>query len=150
MDNNLYCLNLNGTLRWIFTANAALQTTPILYGSNSFVGSDDGRVYAVNRSSGEPVWTFTPGYSIHDVTNFVTTPIVSNIVASNGTIFVGANGTIYGLKTGTIGASPDVQQNETETSPLVRDTPTDWYMWIIVIIATLVVIVILYAVLRKK
>jgi len=150
MDNNLYCVNPDGTLRWIFTANAALHTTPVPYGSRVFFGSDDGRVYAVNRSSGEAVWSFTPGYSINGVTNYVTTPIVSNIVVSNGSVYVGANGIIYGLNAGTFEAPPDVPQKETETSPFVSGTSTNGSVWILPIIVVPIIILFMVAVLRKK
>jgi hypothetical protein len=82
-----------------------------LYGEYVFFGCDDGRLYAVNTSTGESAWYFSPEHTIgNDVYNFVTTPFVSNSVIDNGILYVGLNGTIYALDAQTV----EAQENDEE------------------------------------
>jgi outer membrane protein assembly factor BamB len=82
-----------------------------LYGEYVFFGCDDGRLYAVNISTGESAWYFSPEHTIDDdVYNFVTTPFVSNFVIDNGILYVGLNGTIYALDAQTV----ETQENDEE------------------------------------
>jgi len=99
MDNNFYALDAeSGDDFWIFTCQASIHSSPAVYGEYVFFGSDDGRFYALNKTTGEPEWFFTPGYSLQgDVYNYITTPIISDPVANNSTIFIGANGVVFAL-----------------------------------------------------
>jgi len=99
MDNNFYSLETSrGDLSWSFTCHSAIQSVPLIYGDSVFFGCDDGYFYALNRTTGNLVWRFSPGYSLKDDTyNYVVTPLHSNPVAHNGTVFLGARGTLYAL-----------------------------------------------------
>lgn len=97
MDNSVYVLNHNGALVWNVTTTASIQTTPAVHGAVVVIGSDDGRLYAVNRSSGSSVWWFTPADAIIGVKNYHTTPLHSSIIADEGMVFLGVNGSILAL-----------------------------------------------------
>jgi outer membrane protein assembly factor BamB len=146
MDNNLYAFDEEGTLKWIFTCQASIQSTPVTYGDFVFFGCDDGNVYAVNQSDGTAAWSFAPRFTVDGVMNYATTPIRSNPVVVNGTVVIGANGTMYALNTKTYEVSKSLQQNTNED--IFSTIPPDWYLWIF--LAFIVIIVVLYAVFRKK
>jgi len=146
MDNNLYAFTENGAQKWMFACQAGIHSKPYAYGNYVFFGSDDGRVYAVNQSTGESVWFFTPHFSVNGVMNYATTPILSDPVVVNGTVVIGANGTIYGLAAQTIEVPMRLEQ-QTKKS-MFPEIPTSWYLWII--LAVVVLLIILYVVFRKK
>lgn len=146
MDNTLYALQKDGTIAWMFTAEAAIHSSPVAYGDCVFFGSDDGHIYAVNQSTGKTVWSFAPRFTVDGVINYVTTPVVSDPVLFNGTLYFGANGTIYALEAQTFEKPTPLQQKTTES--FFPEIPTSWYLWSLILI--IVVFVVLYAVLRKK
>ncbi|MCJ7698006.1 MAG: PQQ-binding-like beta-propeller repeat protein, partial [Thermoplasmata archaeon] len=98
------------------------------------------------QSNGEPAWSFAPRFTVDGVMNYATTPIVSNSVVMNGTVIIGANGTIYALNAQTVEVPSALEQKTTES--IFPKIPTSWYVWIL--IALIAIIVILYAVFRKK
>lgn len=146
MDNNLYAFEEDGTVKWMFPCQASIHSTPVSYGGYVFFGCDDGRLYAVNQSNGELVWAFAPRFTVDGVRNYVTTPIVSNPVVANGTVIIGANGTIYGLNALTFEVPSVLEQKSNKD--IFQIIPQSWYIWIFM--ALIVMIVILYAVFRKK
>lgn len=88
---------------------------PSPYGDYVFFGSDDDRVYAVNQSNGEPAWSFAPWFTVDGVMNYATTPIVSTPVVVNGTVIIGANGTIYALNAQTVEVPIALELKTTES-----------------------------------
>jgi len=114
-DNNLYAFDAKaGELFWMFSCNAAIHSPPVMYGDYVFFGSDDGHVYAVDWLTGDPVWSFAPGPTIENnsLHNFITTPILSNLVLWNKTVCFGAKGILYGLNAQTIEPPPDEGSND--------------------------------------
>jgi outer membrane protein assembly factor BamB len=146
MDNNLYAFEEDGTLKWMFTCQASIHSTPVSYGDLVFFGCDDGNVYAVNQSDGTGVWSFAPRFTVDGVMNYATTPILSNPLVVNGTVVIGANGTIYGLNSQTSEVPKHLQQRIQQD--FFSMIPLSWYLWIF--LAFIVILVILYAVFRKK
>jgi len=108
-NNNLYAFEEGGSLKWIFPCQSGIHSAPVVYGQYVSVGSDDGRVYAVNRSDGELAWSFAPRFTV-DVRNYATTPIISDSIIENRTVIFGANGTIYGLHAQTIELPKPLEQ----------------------------------------
>ena len=143
-DNNLYALNTkNGELNWIFTCNAAIHSSPVVYGDFVFFGSDDGRMYAVNRTTGESAWYFAPKYTIDDdLYNYITTPIVSDPVVYNGTVYIGANGHIFAL---------DAQTFEQQAFEVkINKIPYETWFFIILSLLTVIMITAFYLYSSKK
>jgi outer membrane protein assembly factor BamB len=64
-DGYLYSLSDSGKLRFRYRTNEGVWSEPTLYsGANrqlAAFGSNDGNVYCVDASSGEPVWSFSAG-----------------------------------------------------------------------------------------
>lgn len=55
----IYSININdGYLRWIFTANDIVHTTPAFNKNWLFAGSYDGHVYAIDMLTGTEMWKF--------------------------------------------------------------------------------------------
>ena len=101
----------DGTLAWTFSCNAGIHSSPTVYGEFVFFGSDDGRFYAVNKSTGNAAWSFAPSFTVDDdLYNFITTPIISDPIMGNGTVFIGANGTIYALNAQTYESNINEQE----------------------------------------
>ena len=63
-DKRLYCLEADGSIRWAFRTGDAIWAEPILQEYTVVVASTDGNVYAVDRSTGVPVWSAWTGGSV--------------------------------------------------------------------------------------
>jgi len=115
-DNNIYALDANnGNLSWFFSCNAAVHSSPVVYGEYVFFGCDDGRLYAINTTTGLSEWFFAPEYTIgNDVYNFVTTPFISDPVVDDSVLYVGLNGTIYALAAQTVESQEDDSDDGSE------------------------------------
>src|SRR4051812_50215206 len=48
-------------LRWRFTAGNDIDSSPAVAGDTVFVGSDDGRLYAIDATKGDERWHFEIG-----------------------------------------------------------------------------------------
>jgi len=51
-DNKVYALNSDGTLKWSYNTGAAIKSSPIRNSNNIIIGSSNGNVYALNKTSG--------------------------------------------------------------------------------------------------
>ena len=132
-DNNLYALNKEkGNLNWLFSCNAAIHTKPVVYGEYVFFGSDDGQLYAIDQNNGEYIWSFSPEDKIgYDNINYITTPILSQPSVDRGVVYIGVNGTIYGI---------DAQTTEEIPELSYRDADVTIEAWIFIIISLIIVI----------
>jgi len=140
MDNNLYALTTNGSMKWKFSCQSGIHSTPVAYGNFIFFGCDDGRVYAVNQSTGELEWSFAPRYVVDGTQNYATTPITSTPILVNGTVVIGANGTIYGLKAQTVEVALYSELKNKES--LFPEITLDWYIWILIIFVIIIIILV--------
>ncbi len=90
--NNLVCavdLN-NGKEKWKFETGAHNYTTPLLIDSGVYIGSADGKVYKLNKYSGEKVWDYCIGSEVH-----------SSLQYDSACIYFGSdNGFFYALEDG--------------------------------------------------
>ena len=59
---NLYCLDKNGKLKWRFSVDNAIVSTPLVIGDILYVGSYDGFLYAISISKKELLWKFRTLY----------------------------------------------------------------------------------------
>ena len=58
-DKNLYAINPDGSLRWMFATGDAIDATPIVDKNGVvYVGSYDGKMYALRGDSGQKIWEF--------------------------------------------------------------------------------------------
>lgn len=95
-DHNLYALDLNGNLKWTFTARQALWSTPIVRDDVVYLSSMDHYLYAINLKSGQLIWEKDMGGAIVYSPSFDTDTIFIATLA-NEVIAVNANngGTIW-------------------------------------------------------
>jgi len=53
-----------GNLRWSFQTSDQVQSSPVFYEGIILIGSDDGRLYALDAETGEMMWKFTTGGAV--------------------------------------------------------------------------------------
>ena len=51
-------------LRWSFTTGSSVESSPAVSGGIVYIGSDDGKVYALDAATGQPHWTFATGSDV--------------------------------------------------------------------------------------
>lgn len=84
-DKMVHCLSLAGKGLWTFATLARVESSPAISGNRVFVGSNDGRFYALNLSNGAKLWEFNAGGAIS-----------ASPAIANGRIVVGSqNGRLY-------------------------------------------------------
>ncbi|HEC77975.1 MAG TPA: T9SS type A sorting domain-containing protein [candidate division WOR-3 bacterium] len=84
-DGNLYAINPDGTLKWTYGTNGAIQSSPAIGADGTiYIGSDDGNLYAIEDSItyGKLRWK-------HEVIN-PQYPPRGPIMIADGTIYVAA------------------------------------------------------------
>ena len=82
----------NRTL-WTYTTGGQVLSSPAVSGGIVFVGSNDGKVYALNATTGTQIWNYTTGNYVY-----------SSPAVSDGAVYVGSNdGKVYALNATTGG-----------------------------------------------
>jgi len=84
--NNLYAINPNGTLRWIYETGGHISSSPVINSDNTiFFGSEDKYFFAINSVDGSLKW------------HFLTEEIINStpIIGSDGIIYVVSGGVLY-------------------------------------------------------
>ena len=67
-DGNFYALDVHsGYMRWIFQAQAPVNSVPFADRDHLYFGSNDGHVYAVGRETGEERWRFPTEYTVQSL-----------------------------------------------------------------------------------
>ena len=67
-DGNFYALDVDsGYMRWIFQAQAPVNSVPFADREHLYFGSNDGHVYAVARDTGEERWRFPTEYTVQSL-----------------------------------------------------------------------------------
>jgi outer membrane protein assembly factor BamB len=84
-DKMVHGLTLAGKAAWTFTTRARVESSPGIAGGRVFVGSNDGRFYVLNLSTGAEVWEFNAG-----------APLSASPAIANGRIVIGSqDGRLY-------------------------------------------------------
>jgi eukaryotic-like serine/threonine-protein kinase len=79
------------SLRWRFETGAAVRSSPVIVNGKVFVGSDDGKLYALDLRDGHQLWAFTTSDAIE------ATPLVLD-----GVVYAGSsNGKLYAIDVAT-------------------------------------------------
>lgn len=74
-------------IAWQFETGGPVRSSPAVFDESVFVGSNDGRVYALNMVTGESEWTFETGG-----------PVKSSPAVYDGTVYIGSNDrSVYAL-----------------------------------------------------
>jgi len=75
------------SLRWNYTADGYVFSSPAVADGTVFIGSSDRRIYALDELTGEQIWNYTTAGAV-----------MSSAAVSDGLVFVGSNdGNIYAL-----------------------------------------------------
>src|ERR1035437_4035088 len=75
-----------GALVWKYTTNGGIIfSSPAVANGVVYIGSEDGNLYALNASTGVPLWQYTTGNAIY-----------SSPAVANGVVYVGSHdGNLY-------------------------------------------------------
>ncbi|MFC1559733.1 PQQ-binding-like beta-propeller repeat protein [Candidatus Margulisiibacteriota bacterium] len=65
--------------KWTFSTGGNVWSSPAVVGSVCYIGSSDGKLYAINIKTGESIWEFKTGDAIY-----------SSPAVSKGTVYVGS------------------------------------------------------------
>ena len=87
----------NGTQKWVFEKGSEVRSSPAVSsdGATVFVGSVDGKVYALHANNGTQKWVFETGVWF---VRFSGTMVSSPALSSDGaTVFVGSNMKAYAI-----------------------------------------------------
>ena len=77
----------NPRLLWSFETGDAITSTPVAEGGRVFVGSNDGKLYALSLTDGRELWHFDAGDAIE-----------APALIAEGTVYVGTlGGTLFAL-----------------------------------------------------
>jgi outer membrane protein assembly factor BamB len=83
-------LSSNLVPRWSFKAGDSIRSSPVVGYGRVFFGSQDGKIYALNRADGVQAWSFEAG-----------APVDAPPLLDNGLVFVGdMNGIFHALSAG--------------------------------------------------
>lgn len=78
----------NKQFDWTFSTGDTIRSSPALANGVLYVGSDDGKLYAINAQDGKQLWNFQTGSKIN-----------SSPVYADGVVYVTSlDGTVYALK----------------------------------------------------
>ena len=84
-DKLIHGLNPAGKAAWTFATGARVESSPAIAGGRVFVGSNDGRFYVLNLSTGAKLWEFNAG-----------SPLSASPAIANGRIVIGSqDGRLY-------------------------------------------------------
>jgi len=87
-DYNLYALDLQGNLKWSFTADQSIWAAPVTDGKNIYFGDNGFHVYAIDAKTGAKVWEKTLDGAV----------LGSPAVDPSGMLYVNTyNGTVFAL-----------------------------------------------------
>ena len=77
-DGNVYCLGLDGSLKWKFATGGPVLASPLVTGGSLWVGSYEGHFYGLNMADGSKIFDLKCGAGIF-----------SSAAASDGHILFG-------------------------------------------------------------
>ena len=84
-DKMVHGLDLAGKSVWTFATQARVESSPAIAGGRVFVGSNDGRFYVLNLTTGAKLWEFTAG-----------APLSASPAIARGRIVIGSqDGRLY-------------------------------------------------------
>ena len=84
-DKMVHGITLQGKAVWTFATRARVESSPAIAGGRVYVGSNDGRFYVLNLSTGAKLWEFDAG-----------APLSASPAIANGRIVIGTqDGRLY-------------------------------------------------------
>ncbi|MCD4735714.1 MAG: PQQ-like beta-propeller repeat protein, partial [Bacteroidales bacterium] len=70
----------DGTIRWTYTALGKIESSPVIAQNVVVITSGDGRIYLLNKNSGEKIWSYEIGSPISSTPAVVENMIVVGAV----------------------------------------------------------------------
>ncbi len=114
IDGIFYCLDLKGELVWKHQTNAEINSSANFYGSNVLFGSQDTKLYALDKKTGKVAWELETADQVR----------CSATVVDNRAFVAGCDGGLHiiDLDTGKEVSSVDIQSPTGVTPAVMRDT----------------------------
>jgi hypothetical protein len=88
-DGKFYCLDMGGNIKWEFTPNGAVQSSPAYEGGIVFFTTNvrNGTIYCLHSWDGKLIWQYTPWPESY----IISSPAVSNtmlyVASDNGRLY---------------------------------------------------------------
>ena len=57
--------NIYDTKAWSFLAEAPVRSTPLVNGNSIFIGTAQGKFFAINKATGKLAWQYNTGFAIN-------------------------------------------------------------------------------------
>src|SRR6185503_15699642 len=80
----------SGALKWSFSGDGLLSSAPIVVNGVVYIGSDGGKLYALDENTGANVWTGTVGASVNRPDEHNLSAPLSGLGAGEGLVVVPA------------------------------------------------------------
>ena len=80
-------INPNNWTTFPFQASGPIHSQPIVYNNVVYFGCDDGSFYAVNKNTGEVIWTYNVGSPIFSLPSISTVDDVVAIGTTGGKVY---------------------------------------------------------------
>jgi outer membrane protein assembly factor BamB len=84
----------SSTVQWSFTGDGALVTSPILVNQYVFIGSSNGKLYAVDSATGQSVWSIDLHVPITGGANWGAIVPIGGLAAGDGLLVVPTGSTV--------------------------------------------------------
>ena len=96
VDNAAHCLDAQtGKRRWLYHTDSAVRMPPSIDGGRAYFGSDDGKAYAVDATSGSLLWTHSPQPKARRIPNngklISPWPVRTGVLVDSGVAYYGAS-----------------------------------------------------------
>jgi len=90
-SGKVYSLDPNGSLKWSYQTGGAVNSSPAIATDGTiYIGSDDGKIYALNPQDGSPKWSSQTGRAVSS----------SPAIGVDGTVYIGSDDCkLYALNT---------------------------------------------------
>jgi len=115
-DGNLYCLGLNGSLRWQFATGHAIWGAPVSDGQVIYVASMDHYIYALDPQSGDLIW------KTEDLGGQL---VAQPALSAGGVLYIGA----FGSRTENLERSSRLVAVDAGNGQVLWSTPSRGWVW---------------------
>ncbi len=100
-------------IKWTFSTQGPVKSSPVVVGDTLFIGSDDHHIYAINKNSGDEIWSFdTRG------------KVSGSATVKDGIVYIASeSGNLFALeaKTGKVKWQAPTRSKTAGTAPVIEN-----------------------------
>jgi polyvinyl alcohol dehydrogenase (cytochrome) len=111
---------------WEVEVGGPVSATPVIAEGVVYVGSYDGKLYAIDVQSGDPVWTYDTGAAVTEPNLGIPLGITGSAAVADGTVYVGdATATVHAIDA-TSGAARWTTKVDSQPNASIWSSPVVW------------------------